>query len=384
MRFRVMSWNLAGAKLLKKLGAAGGNRAAEYIESYRKAWQESVQPVIGGNMAQRLPDIILLQECIGFAVPAGADREEWPDGDKILGAIFEKYHCFFFPALSSHENPHPAKWEKQRNRQDPTRFIPDEVEIQQGYGICIKDATRLRKLWITEPNTLDRVPKVDEPREDEYKKMCFEVVNTTTGLYLGGRDTEPRLAVLGRLLLGEGDDARYINFLNVHLTTLKNERQGNLELNRRAGLKRRRQLDLILDHVISAYQDASETYRVGRKTAPGGDDVWIIGGDFNAIPQSDEIRLMKQMGFVDGNPNKTINDLSDGSLANKVGTKWSLRKDDKKLPPVEVDYIMCGLEMTSFAGGELKIFHHPTPLRARFENTDFETDHACLIATFEI
>jgi len=96
-------------------------------------------------------------------------------------------------------------------------------------------------------------------------------------------------------------NGRYVNFLNVHLTTLKGERVGNIRLNRKASERRLRQLDLILDNVISTYQEAS-AYRIPRQAYNGEDDVWILGGDFNAKPDSNEITLVKRMGFVDGNP----------------------------------------------------------------------------------
>jgi len=43
--------------------------------------------------------------------------------------------------------------------------------------------------------------------------------------YQGDRDTEPRLVVMGRCFRSSGNQrGRYINFLNLHLDTMRGER----------------------------------------------------------------------------------------------------------------------------------------------------------------
>jgi endonuclease/exonuclease/phosphatase family metal-dependent hydrolase len=144
-----------------------------------------------------------------------------------------------------------------------------------------------------------------------------------------------------------------------------------------------RQIDGILDGIISAYQEASG-YRVPRRRwGTADEDLWIVGGDFNATPDSAEIASVTRSGFVDGNKDKTIFDADPGSpLHNQVGTKWSIR--DLNLPPVVVDYIFCGIERTSFRTSEVKVQNSVRPYRPEFRNSDFQSDHAVLCACFEL
>jgi len=66
---------------------------------------------------------------------------------------------------------------------------------------------------------------------------------------------------MGRAKLGLDGESRYLNYLNIHLNTLSGEREGNVRLNRRAGASRLRQIELILDNIVSAYQETTH-YRI--------------------------------------------------------------------------------------------------------------------------
>ncbi len=385
MSLKIMSWNMAGAKLLGKLSPQPQPVAVEYIDAYKSVWSETKNTYLnqfGKN--DFTPDIILLQECIGFIDTRGENDQcgRWQKASHILESIFSDYSCFFFPSVSSHKNPHPAKWEKYN--------LPKYIEAQQGYGICVKTKENLRKLWITNKDNNKAPGEFDIPEPNQYQ-LCFEAINTTTGAYLGTRDTEPRLAVLGRMKLeiSPGNE-RYINFLNIHLTTLKGEREGNIKLNRVASETRLTQLNLILNNVISAYQGSQE-YRVPRISEAYKEDIWVIAGDFNATPDSVEISLIRRMGFIDGNPIKQLYDVT-GQYKGMVGTKWSL--DPKRsLPPTVVDYIFFGLEQTAFAIGTLPVGFsdegditqdYRRPFRPEFTNKIFETDHAVMFAALKV
>jgi len=372
---KVMSWNMAGAKLLRQLNLDDPQHSAasSYINAYREVWQNRM-PFLTTPPPQ-YPDIILLQECIGFIdhspdpLRAGDGNLMWPSGDQILQNIYGGYNCFFYPAFSSHKDPHPTKWQRYRN-------LPSFIEAEQGYGICISNAGNLRKLWISNGST-------DVPAGPHEYDLCLEAIPLPTGLYLGNRDTEPRLVIMGRMhITGNHGDARYVNFLNVHLTTLKDERVGKIRLNRKASERRLQQLDLILDNVISAYQEATAD-RISRNADEGKDDVWILGGDFNAKPDSKEITLVKRMGFVDGNPDKHLIDANPNRPHNgRIGTKWSLNKI--LLPPTVLDYIFCGLERTTFPEGSQLTPIPEHPYRPQFQDSQFETDHAVLFASFNV
>ena len=383
MEIRVMSWNMAGAKMLGMLDPPPHAVTSRYVRAYRDVWENGIKHFLSIPPGQtNYPDIILLQECIGFidARPDHHRSGRWSRGEDILKQIYSGYTCFFFPALSSHGNPHPGKWQRYK-KGNINNYLPDYVEAQQGYGICVREDRALRKLWVTEENQ-ETIPRgADEPGGEYH--LCFEAINTTTGLYLGSRDTEPRLVIMGRMKVGSpAVDERYLNFLNIHLTTLKGERVGNIRLNRMASESRLRQLDLILDNVVSAYQEAT-THRVPRVSGRRQEDVWVIGGDFNAASDSEEIALLKRMGFIDGNPDKALIDASMGSpYHNQIGTKWSL--SNPVLPPTILDYIFCGLERTTFPTNGLVISNSFRPYRPLFSDPEFESDHAVLIAVFEI
>lgn len=377
MQIRVMSWNMAGAKLFDKLDSRPYDVASSYIKAYKYAWEKGIV----GNLTvppnpPKYPDIILLQECIGFVDTRDEPSGRWQSGEEILQQIFSGYTCFFFPALSSYKNPHPAKWEKYRKGSGQENYLPDEIEAQQGYGICVHNPNQLRKIWVKNAQQDDTIAL----KQDDYH-LCFAAINTTTGLYLGDRDTEPRLVILGRMRVGTNSlEERYVNFLNVHLTTLKGERIGNLRLNRGGSNYRIQQLDLIMDNIISSYQEAT-TNRIPRTSNTRKDDVWILGGDFNSTPDSEEVSFVKRMGFIDGNPDKKLLDATDSKFGDKIGTKWSLADPD--LPMTVLDYIFCGLERTTFATGEIRLTHSHRPFRPKFQDTSFETDHAVLFASFE-
>ena len=379
MEIKVMSWNMAGAKLFAKLDSKPNLAAKSYINAYKDVWENKIQHFLSLNPNRpEYPEIILLQECIGFIDTREEPSGRWQNGADILQEIYPEYKCFFFPALSSLKNPHPAKWNKYKKGKAKGDYLPDEIEAQQGYGICVRNPDNLRKIWITD----ELKKEADKPEKNNYQ-LCFEATNTTTGLYLGDRDTEPRLAILGRMKVGtNGRDERYLNFLNVHLATIKGERRGNIRLNKIASSYRTQQLDLILDNVISAYQE-TDTNRIARTSNTRREDIWIIGGDFNSTPDSAEISLVKRAGFVDGNPDKKLIDTNqDSSYHNEIGTKWSLA--DRDLPLTILDYIFCGLERTTFPTGKIEVSNSRRPLRPEFTDNRFETDHAVLFASFKI
>src|ERR1043166_8303536 len=115
MQIRVMSWNMAGAKLLDKLSAPPNRVADEYVAAYGDVWQTGILPYLTvPNNVPDYPDLLLLQECIGFADHSQHPSGRWQSGSVILESIFRGYKAFFFPSVTSHENPHPEKWEKYK------------------------------------------------------------------------------------------------------------------------------------------------------------------------------------------------------------------------------------------------------------------------------
>jgi len=380
MKINVMTWNMAGAKLLKHFDSPPTNVAQTYIDQYRSAWTSSIIPYLSfpGPSAD-FPDIILLQECIGFVDTRPTPSGRWQSGKEILQSIFTGYECFFFPAFSSQKNHNPAKWNKFRIGSGIQYFLPDEIDAQQGYGVCVRDPNQLKRIWIDDKSITENTPSMIDNSSSPYG-FSFEAINLTTGMYLGNRDTEPRLAILGRMKLSAGNDERYCNFINLHLTTLQGEREGNPKINRIGSEIRLQHLKVIVENIISAYQE-STLYRIPRKTLNRKDDIWIVAGDFNATPESNELDLIRKSDFIDGNPDKRMIDQS-GRFQNQIGTKISLR--DKSSPPVVVDYIHCGLQGASFNTGGVGTSNSRRPFLVPFTDPNFATDHAALFACFEI
>ncbi|HEX2120912.1 MAG TPA: endonuclease/exonuclease/phosphatase family protein, partial [Thermoanaerobaculia bacterium] len=101
--------------------------------------------------------------------------------------------------------------------------------------------------------------------------------------------------------------------VNVHLTTLKHEREGVPAIDEEAAALRSHQLDIILGGIVSRYNQ----WRTGKYQTSGeppqnstGDDssryspVWVLCGDFNFTPESLEYSRVQRANFVDVCPNK--------------------------------------------------------------------------------
>jgi endonuclease/exonuclease/phosphatase family metal-dependent hydrolase len=374
-----MSWNMAGAKMLENLDPPPGPAAGGYITAFRDVWDGGIGPWLATPQGNG-PDIILLQECIGFEDLSPAPSGRWQSGKMILGEIFPGYECFFFPSVTSHKNPHPGKWKRYESGGEVDACIPAYVDAQQGYGICIREGQGSRKLWIPYRDPHNVSPDADLPGTDCYS--CFESIGFTSGLYLGSRDTEPRAVLMGRTRLESEGETRYLNYLNVHLNTLTGEREGSIRLNRMASASRLRQIDLILDNVVSAYQEARQ-YKMPVTVTGGREDIWIIGGDFNATYAAEEIEHIRHMGFVDAVPDKRIYDADpDSPYHNQAGTKWSIRSTD--IPAVVLDHIFCGLEYSTFPAGGIDVSGSRRPYRPHFDKLAFASDHAVLYAEIRL
>jgi len=374
-----MSWNMAGAKLFEHLEPEPEPAAGRYVAAFRRAWEQSICPWLATPDKDQ-PDIILLQECIGFEDCSSSPSIRWQSGSLILSEIFAGYECFFFPAVTSHTHPHPGKWLRYSEAGADENFIPAHVDIQQGYGICVRKGISPRQLWVPHLNPKDATTDSDQAGPDWVS--CFEPISITTGLYLGNRDTEPRKVILGRVKLDDQGESRYLNYLNVHLDTLSGEREGNPQLNRRAGASRLRQIALILENIVSAYQETTQ-YRMPIDGGQDGGDIWILGGDFNMAPDSAEVRLIQDSGFLDVIPDKRIQDADPTSLLHgQAGSKWSLNNPGR--PPIVLDYIFCGLEGQGFTRGALDAGGSKRPFKPLFEDPTFETDHAVLYAKLRL
>jgi len=138
--------------------------------------------------------------------------------------------------------------------------------------------------------------------------VAKEIVRLETGLFTGSRDTEPRLAVVVHFIIDSHDKPLDIFVVNLHLTTLKGEREGSPDKDAAAARVRRQQIDVVANGIVSRYNEwAAEKVKEEKKKdkqfkrMPA---VWVIGGDFNCMPLSPEISAMGQMNFIDLSPHK--------------------------------------------------------------------------------
>ena len=190
------------------------------------------------------------------------------------------------------------------------------------------------------------------------------------------------MVILGRARLKSDGESRYLNYLNIHLSTLSGEREGNLRLNRSADASRTQQVELILDNIVSAYQE-SRSYRMPQSMQQNERDIWVIGGDFNTTPDSAEIAMICRSGFVDTIPDKSIEDANPASIfQDSIGSTWSLANSES--PPIVLDYIFCGLEQFTFPAGGLDVSGSKRPFIPRFDDMAFASDHAVLFAKIRL
>src|SRR3990172_4691569 len=111
MKVNIVSWNMAGAKVFGKLDGAPKSAAGSYTHDFQNVWRDKVIPYLHTQIRlPQDPDIILLQECIGFVDHRSNPSGRWHTGQHILRQIFNGYDCFFFPTFSSHTHPNPARW----------------------------------------------------------------------------------------------------------------------------------------------------------------------------------------------------------------------------------------------------------------------------------
>jgi endonuclease/exonuclease/phosphatase family metal-dependent hydrolase len=64
----------------------------------------------------------------------------------------------------------------------------------------------------------------------------------------------------------------------------------------------------VINGIVSRYNE----WAAGRNVAGRAPPIWILAGDFNSTPESAEIRHLKDMNFIDLNPNKGSGTKSKG------------------------------------------------------------------------
>ena len=269
---KILSWNVGGAKFLKlpKSDPKTRNPAPNRHE-FRCALNKRLEQLLHLHR----PDFVLLQEIVQY--------ECYPNPFNLITREWEDYYYLPVIAIDTLNQNHPLKWKPYREE----GAWSEDAYLAQGYGLLWK-----KKIY--------HCPIFGDFRDEQQLRndyhLPIEIVHIDTGLYRGDRDTEPRLAVVAHFVLSAPDGPIDVFLVNLHLTTLKGEREGVLSRNREGRVIREKQLDLILDGIVSRYNqwwnERIDDWKMKRHKP-----VWILGGDFNCLPDSDEIRKIRSNGF---------------------------------------------------------------------------------------
>jgi endonuclease/exonuclease/phosphatase family metal-dependent hydrolase len=266
---RVITWNIGGAKFL---GLPADNPEGMSRPEFRLALNKAIIKLCEDHQ----PDFVVLQEIVRYGDPAHPQDLL----EKVPG-----YHFDTSIAIDTINHSHPTKWKKyiKEGKWDVDTYLA------QGYGILWRENIEHAAIWDFAGRS---GPKIEK-----------EIVHLDTGLFTGNRDTEPRLAVVTHFIVRANSEPMDIFIVNLHLTTLKGEREGSPNKDDNASKTRQAQIDLVMHGIVSRYNEwvKDELKKRGIERPPA---VWILAGDFNCMPTSPEIGSIQRMNFIDLNPNK--------------------------------------------------------------------------------
>jgi hypothetical protein len=321
MQLRILNWNVGGAKYLE-LGTK--DKKNEFRERLNEALKDLIR-------MYRDPHVICLQEIVEYNEPNEAKENviDMPTGYNSHSSIL----------IDKNRHLYVSKWE---NVQQKGNWPEDSYFGQGNVLLWRKDLPHFPVHSLAKLGTMyDGNSHVDE-------------IILKSGLYFGTRDTEPRAALLAHFIIAKNSKDEEtgeriqmpldIFVINLHLTTLTGEREGIPKIDDSASKMRMAQLDIVLNEIISPYNEWKRSgypFR-GKLYAPRkGEDfnrappIWILCGDFNFTPDSDEYKIMERMNFVDHNPHKGR------------GTKGKWAGSEGSEATITCDYIFAGPKFTS-------------------------------------
>ena len=270
---KILSWNVGGAKFLS---LPESSTETNDLPCDRRAFRSALNNHLGTLLAQHQPDFVFLQEIVQY--------ERYPNPSDLIAREWENYYYLPSIAIDTLNQNHPLKWQRYREGGGWS----DDAYLGQGYGLLWKKNIRHCPVFADISN--EKQLRCDND-------LSVEIVHIDTGLYSGDRDTEPRLAVVAHFVLRGPDGPVDIFVVNLHLSTLNGEREGVPSTNRDAKLIREKQLDLVLDGIVSRYNHWWNK-QISEKNVKRHRPLWILGGDFNCLPDSCEITKIKEDGFI--------------------------------------------------------------------------------------
>jgi endonuclease/exonuclease/phosphatase family metal-dependent hydrolase len=321
----LVNWNIGGAKYLElKSGDPANNNSREH---FRMQLNRS----LSGLIDQHNPDIITLQEIVHYEANGDVAHSQ-SILDDYTGLGFD-----YFPhiLIDTERHSHQGKWNKVRvaGEWNSNSYLAQGNAFLVGRSVKHFPIFSLPKSRMTFSDWRAHGGVVTDLEE---RKSFIEDVILEAGIYFGSRDTEPRAAsVLHLVIDNSNDEPQDVFVINAHLTTLTQEREGVPATDREASEKRLNQLSIIFDNIISrynswtrqGYQVRGDPERPASETTDRPPPVWIVAGDFNFTPDSEEYAYVRHRNFLD-----LIKDHGRGTKASGFGRN----------PTLTVDYVFAG------------------------------------------
>ncbi|MFI5329709.1 MAG: endonuclease/exonuclease/phosphatase family protein [Desulfobaccales bacterium] len=319
MEFRILNWNIGGAKYL------------DLHEQDRLEFMQDLNYELGQLIRTYRPHVITLQEIVRY----GPSKNK---ADDIIDK-FHGYRYYPFPLIDTDDMSARRKWDNVRKKGQWDKIIKEQWQsnyyFAQGNAFLFNEDIPPYPVW-----SLSEGKDGSDPN-----KHFVEQVTLQFGLYFGNRDTEPRAALVSHFILrsGELDDMPLDVFVvNLHLTTLKGEREGIPQKDEEAIKIRLTQLKSIFYGIVSQYntwikEECAKEYNIkeeSEKACNRHPPIWILAGDFNFTPESLEYETIIRRNFID------VNKFGKGT-----GTKAKGRKNPATLT---LDYIFAGPKFISF------------------------------------
>ena len=344
---KVVNWNVGGAKYLelKSDKSKKHNEDDETREQFRRRLNIALNTLLDGS---EWPEVVTLQEVVQY--------HESGNTQKARDVIDCPEDYFFYPfwLIDTHRHSAQGKWDKVRENGD----WPPAAYFAQGNAILVRKDVGLFPIWsLPDVNVLrDDAQLPAFYRQGEPGQRCIEQVLLESGLYFGNRDTEPRAALVTHLVLSgirQRNNSEILALekpldvfvINLHLTTLTMEREGVPNIDDEAMRTRLRQLDIVLNDIISPYNRwRREGFPIrGKEFVPKKDvettkrhaPIWIIAGDFNFTPESTEYETLVRRGFID----LIAPDQKEARPEHRTGTKAKGFGTD---PKIKLDYVFAG------------------------------------------
>lgn len=322
MGITTITWNVGGVCFLRT------------SPSDRTSYKQKINNEINELITTYNPDVLILQEVVRYE--EGSEIKE-------LIEVPQGYYFKSSIAINSIHQNHPLKWSgiREQGCWDKTCYLG------QGNAILWKKELKHSSIW-----------ELDKACCIQSENITEEKVRIDTGLFTGYRDTEPRLSVVCHFV----KEGRDIFIVNVHLTTLRGEREGLPAIDRRGSRVRQHQISVILEGIVSRYNEWRKDQQIEEPSQP---PLWILAGDFNATPDSEELQKLQEMSFLDIAPVKGL------------GTK---RKKSHNYPTITVDYIFAGPTYHAFDPNQIlqNLSNHEPDYRC------VSSDHYPVIATMDI